>query len=126
MAVKKIGVRARFPDFFDRLETRTSAAREKALMAALPKLVAHAQKRAPGWARILTGVKAAKVNSRKALAQLPVTRKSELGELQKAMPPFGGLNATPVEKLGRLFISPGPVYDPEGRGGNWWRSARGL
>src|SRR3954462_6094204 len=95
-------------------------------MRALPKLVAHAQKNAPGWGRILKGVKASSINSRKALAQLPVTRKSDLGELQKAMPPLGGLNATPVEKLGRLFISPGPVYDPEGRGDNWWRSARGL
>jgi phenylacetate-CoA ligase len=112
--------------FYDKLETRAPAAREKALMSALPRLVAHAQKDAPGWARILKGIKPAKVNSRGALAQLPVTRKSELGDLQKAMPPLGGLNATPVGKLGRLFISPGPVYDPEGRGANWWRSARGL
>jgi phenylacetate-CoA ligase len=111
---------------YDRLEARAPAAREKALMSALPKLIAHAQKNAPGWARILRGVKASTISNRKALAQLPVTRKSELGELQKAMPPLGGLNATPVEKLGRLFISPGPVYDPEGRGENWWRSARGL
>jgi phenylacetate-CoA ligase len=108
------------------LEARAPVAREKALMAALPKLIAHAQKNAPGWTRILKGVKPAKVNSRAALAELPVTRKSELSDLQKAMPPLGGLNATPVEKLGRLFISPGPVYDPEGRGENWWRSARGL
>jgi len=36
------------------------------------------------------------------------------------------LNATPVEKLGKLFISPGPIYDPEGRGKDWWRTARGL
>jgi phenylacetate-CoA ligase len=42
------------------------------------------------------------------------------------MPPLGGLNATPVEKLAKLFVSPGPIYDPEGRGTNWWRSARGL
>jgi len=112
--------------YYDKLETRAPGAREKALMRALPKLVAHAQKNAPGWGRILKGVKASSINSRKALAQLPVTRKSDLGELQKAMPPLGGLNATPVEKLGRLFISPGPVYDPEGRGDNWWRSARGL
>ena len=111
---------------YDKLESRAPAAREKALMAALPKLIAHAQKNASGWARILKGVKASGINTRKALAQLPVTRKSELGDLQKAMPPLGGLNATPVEKLGRLFISPGPVYDPEGRGDNWWRSARGL
>ncbi len=62
----------------------------------------------------------------KALARLPVTRKSDLSALQKEMPPLGGLNATPVEKLGKLFVSPGPIYDPEGRGPNWWRCARGL
>ena len=112
--------------YYDKLETRPPLAREKALMAALPKLIAHAKKNAPGWARILKDVKPQMVKSRTALATLPVTRKSELGEWQKAMPPLGGLNATPVEKLARLFISPGPVYDPEGRGENWWRSARGL
>jgi len=95
-------------------------------MAALPKLVAHAQKNAPGFARILKGVRASQIKSREALASLPVTRKSDLGALQKQMPPLGGLNATPVEKLAKLFISPGPVYDPEGRGSDWWRSARGL
>jgi phenylacetate-CoA ligase len=111
---------------YDKLETRAPAAREKALMAALPKLIAHAQKNAPGFARILKGVRPSQIKTRAALAQLPITRKSDLGTLQKEFPPLGGLNATPVEKLGRLFISPGPVYDPEGRGENWWRSARGL
>src|SRR5260221_5045910 len=100
--------------------------REKALMAALPKLIAHAKKNAPGFARILKDVRPDRINSRKALAALPVTRKSDLGALQKEMPPLGGLNATPVEKLAKLFLSPGPIYDPEGRGPNWWRTARGL
>ena len=111
---------------YDKLETRSPAAREKALMAALPKLVAHAQKNAPGFARILKGIKPAQIKSRQALATLPVTRKSDLGALQKELPPLGGLNATPVEKLAKLFISPGPIYDPEGRGKDWWRTARGL
>ena len=112
--------------YFDKLETRPPAAREKALMAALPKLIAHARKNAPGFARILKDVKPQSITSRRALATLPVTRKSDLGALQKEMPPLGGLNATPVEKLAKLFVSPGPVYDPEGRGANWWRAARGL
>ena len=43
---------------YDKLETRAPAAREKALMSALPKLIAHAQKNAPGFARILKGIKA--------------------------------------------------------------------
>src|SRR4051794_35918088 len=95
-------------------------------MAALPRLIAHAQKNAPGFARILKGVRPSQIKSREALASLPVTRKSDLGALQKEAPPLGGLNATPVEKLAKLFVSPGPVYDPEGRGPDWWRSARGL
>ena len=112
--------------YLDKLETRSPKARERALMAELPKLIAHARKRAPGWARILADVNPASVKTRAALARLPVTRKSDLPPLQKELPPLGGLNATPVEKLGKLFISPGPIYDPEGRGKDWWRTARGL
>jgi phenylacetate-CoA ligase len=112
--------------YFDRLERRSPKARERALMAALPGLIAHAKRRAPGFAEILRSVDHRKVKSRDALARLPITRKSDLGALQKEMPPLGGLNATPVEKLAKLFVSPGPVYDAEGRGKDWWRTARGF
>ena len=95
-------------------------------MLALPKLVAHAKKRAPGFSKILSVVNPAKITSRKALAGVPVTRKSDLVALQKNLPPLGGLNATPVDKLGKLFISPGPIYEPEGRGKDWWHAARSL
>jgi phenylacetate-CoA ligase len=114
------------PAFFDKLETRSPKARESALLAELPKLLAHAKKRAPGFARVLKDVNPSKIRTRKALAALPVTRKSDLATLQKEMPPLGGLNATPVEKLAKVFISPGPIYDPEGSGRDWWRTARGL
>jgi phenylacetate-CoA ligase len=118
MAVKR--------EHFDKLEARPPKKREAALMAELPRLIAHAKRRAPGFARILADVNPAKVRTRKALASLPVTRKSDLATLQKELPPLGGLNATPVEKLRKLYISPGPVYDPEGHGKDWWRTARGL
>jgi len=115
------------PDFyFDRLETRSPKQREAALLAALPKQVAHAQRRAPGFARILAGVDAAKIRTRKALATLPVTRKSDLAAIQAEARPLGGLNATPLAKLGKIFMSPGPLYEPEGRSKNWWRTARAL
>jgi phenylacetate-CoA ligase len=113
-------------EFFDKLETRPPKKREAALMAELPRLVAHAKRRAPGFARIFSEVNPSKIRSRAALATLPVTRKSDLAVLQKEIPPLGGLNAAPVEKLGKLFISPGPIYDVEGRGKDWWRTARGL
>ena len=57
---------------------------------------------------------------------LPVTRKSDLGELQKRELPLGGLNATPLDKLAKIFVSPGPVYEPEGAAPDWWRTARAL
>jgi phenylacetate-CoA ligase len=114
------------PVYYDRLETRPHKARETALITALPKLIAHAKRRAPGFSRILSATKPEKIGSRKALATLPVTRKSDLIALQKQLPPLGGLNATPVEKLAKLFVSPGPIHEPEGRGKNWWRAARGL
>ena len=111
---------------FDDLEVRHPEAREGALMAALPAHIAHAKANAPGWARLLKDIEPRDIASRKSLASLPVTRKSDLSVLQKQDPPLGGLNATPVEKLAKLFVSPGPIYDPEGRGRDWWRTARGL
>jgi phenylacetate-CoA ligase len=66
------------------------------------------------------------VTSREALARLPLTRKSELPALQKARKPFGGLNATTPSHLARIFMSPGPIYDPEGRRPDFWRAARAL
>jgi phenylacetate-CoA ligase len=112
-------------DFLDSLEARDPQARERNLMARLPQLIAHAQS-AAGWARLLDGVNAADITSRAALAQLPVTRKSDLKTLQQGDPPFGGLNATPVRRLSRLFMSPGPIFDPEGRAQDWWRFARPM
>jgi phenylacetate-coenzyme A ligase PaaK-like adenylate-forming protein len=112
------------PDHYDALETRDPEARERALLAALPAHLGHAQKNAPGWARILAEIDPREVTSRASLARLPVTRKSDLGGLQKADPPLGGLAAT--DRVAKLFVSPGPIHDPEGEGRDWWRTARAL
>ncbi|KIF80160.1 phenylacetate--CoA ligase family protein [Noviherbaspirillum autotrophicum] len=112
-------------DHLDSLETRDPQLREADLMMRLPQLVTRAQS-APGWARILAGVDPRAITSRAALAHLPVTRKSDLKELQQESMPFGGLNATPVGALRRLFMSPGPIFDPEGQGIDWWRFARPM
>jgi len=112
--------------FFDELETRDPEARERALVAALPGQIAHARAHAPHYAALLAATDPAAVASRAALAALPVTRKSDLIEQQRRMPPFGGLNATLPAGLARLFASPGPIYDPEGHGRDWWRFARAL
>jgi phenylacetate-CoA ligase len=112
--------------YYDALETRDPEQREAALMETLPRQIAHAKERAPYFAKLLADIEPAAVTSREALAALPVTRKSRLSELQRLAPPFGGLAATAAGDLARIFMSPGPIYDPEGRGRDRWRMARAL
>jgi phenylacetate-CoA ligase len=106
-------------------ETRAPGERERDLLARLPALI-DAALRAPGWRAHLGAVDARSITSRAALAQLPVLRKSDLVRLQREAPPFGGFVAEPLAHFGRLFSSPGPIYEPEGRGEDLWRAARGL
>ncbi|HSH88571.1 MAG TPA: AMP-binding protein [Ramlibacter sp.] len=117
-------------EFFDALEQRDPAERERQLMAALPRQIAHAQSASNAFAAILAGVDAAGVTSRQALAKLPVTRKHQLFERQRAAvgsDPFGGFS-TLVRGPGmpRVYASPGPIYEPEGTAGDYWRTARAL
>ena len=113
-------------DFFDALETRPPAEREAALLARLPHQVAHAKANTAYFAAALRDIDPASITSRAALAQLPVLRKHELIELQKKQRPFGGLAASAWGRLGRVFSSPGPIYEPEGRSADYWRTARAL
>jgi phenylacetate-CoA ligase len=122
-------------DFYDALETRDPAAREAALMAALPGVVAQAQAHSSAAAELLAGVDARDVASRAALAQLPVLRKSELLRRQRERrhgDPFGGFATVGwsgqrhAQGARRVFQSPGPLYEPEGAGTDWWRMARAL
>jgi len=117
-------------EFFDQRETREPAQREAELMQALPRQLAHAQKASAAMAQVLVGVEAADISSREALARLPVTRKHELLERQRASvarDPFGGFSAlVRGPEMPRLFASPGPIYEPEGATRDYWRSARAL
>ena len=117
-------------NFYDSLDQRDPAVREAALLQALPAQIAHAQTAASAWATILQGVKASDINSRAALAALPVTRKYELLERQQAQRAndvFGGFSALRFGKtMPRVFASPGPIYEPEGVGKDYWRMARAL
>jgi phenylacetate-CoA ligase len=112
--------------FLDSLETRASEERERALMTRLPIQIAHAKSQSSWYAKQLAAVEAGDIKSRADLARLPVIRKHQLLELQKERLPFGGLNATPLAGLGRIFSSPGPIYDPEGTSTDWWRFGRSL
>ena len=111
---------------FDALETRDPEERERALFAALPRLLAKAKRSAPYFAERLADIEPEDITSREALARLPVTRKSELHALQRRRLPFGGMTTVAPGALGKIFVSPGPIYDPEARQGDYWRLARSL
>ncbi|MGF1651587.1 MAG: phenylacetate--CoA ligase family protein [Hyphomicrobiaceae bacterium] len=113
-------------DHYDALEQRTQKARDKAIFALLPDILTRAIELAPGWATHLSGITPGSVTSRAALAKLPVLRKASLKELQGEMPPFGGFATSQLGDMRRAFLSPGPIFEPEGRGEDWWRSARTL
>jgi phenylacetate-CoA ligase len=112
--------------FYDALETRDPELREQELLAALPRQIAHAKAHAPALAALLREIDPERVRSRTDLARLPVLRKSDLIERQKRAPPFGGLAAVKPGALARVFMSPGPIYDPEGKARDYWRMARAL
>ncbi|MFM7331667.1 MAG: phenylacetate--CoA ligase family protein [Brachymonas sp.] len=121
--------------YFDDLETQAPAQREASLMARLPAQITHALQHTAAFAEILRGVDAQGVNSRAALATLPVTRKTELHERQKASRAaggdvFGGFSSL-VRKagetgMGKIFASPGPIYEPEAKTADYWRAGRAV
>jgi phenylacetate-CoA ligase len=110
---------------YDDLETRAPAARTQAVAEALPRAIARAMT-TPAFAAHLAGVDPAAVRDPSALARLPVLRKSALAEAQALSPPFGGFAARPPHQFAHVFQSPGPIYEPGQRGGDWWRIGRFL
>jgi phenylacetate-CoA ligase len=114
--------------FDPRLEKLSAAERSADLGGRLAAIVRHAYASAPGFRRALdgAGVKPGEVRGLDDLAKIPVTRKDDLPRLQAEAPPFGGLTAVPVERLARMFMSPGPINDPQGQGDDFWRFRHGL
>jgi phenylacetate-CoA ligase len=113
-------------DHYDQLEIRDPEQRELAQFNLLPDLLRHATANAPGWAEHLKGVDVGVVTSRPALAKVPVLKKGALKELQAKRPPYAGFATAAPGALARVFMSPGPIFEPEGYGEDWWRSARCL
>lgn len=113
-------------EYYDDLETRDPEQRERAQFAALSGQVRHAKANTVYFAQLLRDIDADAVVDRTALAKLPVTRKSDLIALQRQSPPFAGMTAVPTGALGRVFSSPGPIYDPQGARADFWRFGRAL
>ena len=113
-------------EHYDDLEVRSADARDAAYAKALPALIADAVDNARGWADQLDGVDPSTIDSRQSLAELPVLRKSSLSELQAKHPPFGGFATSDAGSYRRLLMSPGPIFEPGGRGDDNWRTARAF
>ncbi len=60
------------------------------------------------------------------LPRVPVLSKDSVPALQAEEPPFGGMLAVPTSKLRRVYMSPGPIFDPEGDQQDFWRWAPAL
>ncbi len=113
------------PDHYDDAERRDPAERDAALFARLPAAI-EAALLAPGWQAHLGAIEPAGIDSRAALSGLPVLRKSDLPALQKLTLPFGGFVPGPISGFGRLFTSPGPIFEPEGTGPDPWHAVRAF
>ena len=113
-------------EYYDSLETQDQKSRDANLREALPVQIAHAKDRSAYYAEVLAEIDPEAIDSIAALADLPVTRKSELQELQQQNMPFGGLATIEPGRATRIFQSPGPLYELEARRADYWRMARAL
>ncbi|MBL4665867.1 MAG: AMP-binding protein, partial [Sneathiella sp.] len=112
--------------YFDALETRDPAVREKEQMAALQEQIAYAKANSAYFGDMLKDIDPSSINSREALATLPVTRKSDLIAKQQAIPPLGGLNAEAISDVANVFMSPGPIFEPAQDKKDYFRMARAM
>src|ERR1700730_2311143 len=112
-------------DHYDTLETRDPTEREADLFSRLPGVLRKAMA-APAYAERLRGIDPAEITSRTALARLPVLRRAALRALHRVLPPFGGFVSGEPGSFGRLFTSPGPIFEPEAAHADPWRGARAL
>lgn len=82
----------------------------------------YAYKNAPGYKKFLeqNSVNPNDIKNIEDFGKLPVLKKNKMPEFHHNNPPFGGFLAVPVEQLKRIYVSPGPIYDPEGRKEDYW------
>ena len=113
-------------EMFDPRDTLEPVERERLQFEALPLHLAQAVKAVPALADHLGEIDVMAVTSREALAELPVLRKVELMERQKADPPFGGFVNKAALPGTRVFMSPGPVWEAQGVRADPWHAARAL
>lgn len=113
-------------DYFDELETRSPEKREAALFADLRNKLAATLKGSAGWRKHLKSIDPQSLVDRSTLARLPVLRKSDLQDMQAKAPPLAGFALGEIENFSRLFMSPGPIFEPQGPDADPWHGARAM
>ena len=113
-------------DYFDHKETRSQNERENDQLQKLQRCLSEAKEKAPYYRKTLADIEPDQISSITDLAVLPVVRKSDLIEMQSDASPFGGLGQVSTGEMARLFLSPGPIVEPQGVDGDIWRVARAL
>jgi phenylacetate-CoA ligase len=113
-------------DHFDRLENRTAAARETALLRDLRHVLSVSKPRVPALRTQLRGIDIAKIQSRADLLQIPIIRRAQLLRMQSETPPFGGAIATRLAGLKQSFLGPGMLATIGGQARDWWGMGRAL
>jgi phenylacetate-CoA ligase len=111
--------------YFSAKETQDPTIREQSLMARLPEFIAYAKQECAHYHQTLQHIDAEKITSRALLAQLPITRKAQLIELQSKLTPFAGITAK-TANIQRVFQSPGPIFEPENTQDDWWRMGQAF
>ena len=113
-------------EFYDKLETREPEERQQALLQAIRSQVTHVKANTVAYKELLTGIDAEDLIDAESYSKLPLTRKSELIELQNNNRPFGGLTAAGLPSHSHIYASPGPIYEPGFAVADYWRLARSL
>ena len=108
---------------FEILEKMSRGERQKVLDEQLRWLVAYAYEKAPATKERFdaAGIVPSKVSGIRDLDNLPLLRKDSLIDLYKANPPLGGLVTVPITELERVYVSPGPIYDPHHSSETFWQ-----
>ena len=97
-------------------------------MSSIHEVVSYAFEHADGFKRLMlhAGLSPEEISSESDLEKIPVLKKDSLPELQSNFSPFGGFSTIPSSKMARIFMSPGPIYDPQTKEDDFWRFSEAL
>lgn len=113
-------------EFYDSLETRSADERALQQFESIRAQIGHVKNDTAAYAESLRDIDASQITDADSFSALPVTRKSELIELQQSQRPFGGYTPANSATYSHVFASPGPIYEPGYAVPDFWRFARSL